>query len=184
MTRIWLVIAVAVLLCTPADVMAKHHHRHHEKDKRPVWTVYDRLPDEWQPEVLETIADFNANMPPKGPLLKYVKLTSTICGKTNTSISICGGDGNDPDIGDYWGLAIWGGSDKMTILVNVQDENRPDEPYERETVLCHEMMHLVTHVNDNHNALPNESCVWGSLTDLGSWDIQKLWDVWGNGKGR
>lgn len=39
---------------------------------------------------------------------------------------------------------------------------------------CHEAMHASTAIGDNHNAQPDTSCVWGSLTAPGPFDVEQL----------
>jgi hypothetical protein len=39
---------------------------------------------------------------------------------------------------------------------------------------CHEMMHALTNILDNYGAAPDTSCVWGSLTNPGPFDVAYL----------
>jgi len=176
------VIVLALSLLTVSNAEAKkHHHKHPQPFQREIWYIINQLPSQWTPQLQETVADFNANMPEKGPLLVVIKGDPVICDtQIKRTITVCGGDGEYAG-GEYWGLA-WGiGHSEMSIWMDVEGEWIPDSPDEVEATLCHELMHEVGLIDDNYNAMPDTSCVWGNLTDLGPWDIARLHAVWDDG---
>lgn len=147
--------------------------RHHHQPHRPVWIVYDALPDEWQAAMMETIADFNAAVPPSGPLLVYQRVEPQLC--ADTTLTVCGGDGVHDATGLlYWGLSFGVNTDTMRIVANISPTTN------KEQVLCHEFMHEVGKISwDDYDSMPDTSCIFGDvLTDPGSWDIQRLHEVW------
>lgn len=166
---LFLSISLTTIL-SPSPTSAKKHHR------SPVWTITNALPDEWQSAFDANLADFNANMPKYGPHFTVIRIAPEICQEAN--LKVCGGDGRwEDNDSSYWGISLSRGRKGRGINVNVMDI-RIDTDSERRRILCHEFMHQLGYVSDNYNALPDTSCVWGSLDHLGPWDIDILNQEW------
>jgi hypothetical protein len=128
----------------------------------------------------EMVNQFNAAMPPKGPIFIYTRLPDQVCG---AAITICSGDitlvthdGRHP-IGLTWP----GESTGHARVVLDQVDPRMDPFAARQWVLCHEMMHAATGIGDNEGAVPDDSCMWGWRTNLGSFDVHLLYQTYGDG---
>lgn len=162
MTRLLLLI-LAVALCMPALADARVQHA------RDTLVIVDRTSDAWAGVIAETVADFNAVMPPTGPILVYQREAHVACATT----TVCSGNLGP----EYLGLAWWyPGQPYGHIQVT---DTRPLNAKGMEAVACHEFMHILVHIGDNYGARPNDSCVWGWLSDPGQWDIARLYDYYG-----
>jgi hypothetical protein len=170
-------IVLGLLLGDAALAESNHKRRHKKRDRYNTVAVTNYTG--W-PEVQETVDDFNRIMPSRGPKLVLVEAGVQPCAE---NITVCAGL-NHPWAG---GVAIWGTGDPLgegtTVLRSDLDS------LGREFILCHEMMHLLTHIPDDYvrhndgtvtwNNPGLDSCVWNYLRDPGSFDVQYLKQTFG-----
>jgi hypothetical protein len=127
--------------------------------------------------VADTVNDFNIVMPAHGPLLVYQKMGGPCDGQpSDTAISVC--EAYIPGAPFAWAW-WWPGIHRWaTIEINMAQPHALT-PRDNEQIVCHEMMHAIAHIGDNYGAHA-QSCVWGSLTDPGCFDVVKLAERFGD----
>ena len=138
--------------------------------------VRDYTSDLWSGVVAQTVADFNAIMPEGGPVLRYARMDPVPCeslrpSRTRRVIAVCSGTfltpagQTSPDVRDIWLSDPF----RQALLDSGQG------PHTGPTgLVCHEMMHVLTGIQDNTGARLHESCVWGILRHPGPFDIATL----------
>lgn len=174
------ILALVVMIATFSPVAAKknHHPNHHERHQGVI-AVYDRTSDAWNGVIEETVADFNAIMPPQGPRLVYVDQSGVLCAQ---DVKVCSGY-VDPK---YGGFAITRAPGEGEILLT---DIIPLSRQGMEMIACHEFMHVLTQIPDDYiiDAIGNviwqhpgtDSCVWNWSENPGSFDIATLKSVYG-----
>jgi DMSO/TMAO reductase YedYZ molybdopterin-dependent catalytic subunit len=159
-----LLVLLAILLVLPGEVGARRGKR--------VLVIRDYTSAAWEGVVEQTVADFNAVMPQRGPDLRYERMEATSCEALvvprprDRFVALCSVAAFDRDFG---ALFLRGG-----VLAFSDRYTGPWYDQFRATVVCHEFMHLLTNIPDNDGALPDQSCVWGDLSQPGSFDIDRL----------
>jgi hypothetical protein len=138
---------------------------------RKVIRLYDYTGPEWEGVFYQTVQEFRAVMPRNRPRLKYVRGEHRICAQ---AVKTCEG----LVLEGYAGFASVNLKHLGVGHIMVVDGSTLSPAFKDE-VACHEMMHIMTGIEDNYGALPDQSCVWGSLTAPGPFDIEKLREVWG-----
>ena len=140
--------------------------------KRATLPVYDFSSEAWRDLVRTTVDEFNAVLPQSAPLLVYRSMKPGSCDNSwdrKPGIVVCSTDRADI-VGTSWGMRSAG-------QIRLSDA-RIGGGYADNTV-CHEFMHVLTGIDDNYDALPETSCVWGFiLTAPGSFDVQALADTY------
>ncbi len=114
------------------------------------------------------VDEFNAVLPATAPLLVYRPMRPGGCNTAwdrKRGIVVCSVNRLDY-VGQSWGR--WG-----------RGQIRLADPHihsgQADNIVCHEFMHVLTGIPDNYDALPESSCVWGSiLTAPGPFDVQTL----------
>jgi hypothetical protein len=140
-----LVIALAIILLFPLAVDAgKGRNRVYVND-------YTN-----SPVVAETVDDFNAIMPKRGPHLIYRAMPYASC----EALTVC----VDQNLIEFAGHASWWRGNGRIVL---------NKDYVEENTVCHEFMHVLTRVGDAYDTNP-DSCVYGQLNDPGGADIALL----------
>jgi hypothetical protein len=161
-------VLLALVLLLPSIAEAKPRPRT-VAVAREVVQVIDRTSTAWNGIVQETVDDFNAIMPPKGPILRYVR-GGVGCA---SEIPVCSGALPDNVLGLAW---YYPGDRYASIQVT---DTWPLDQEGKEAVACHEFMHALTHIGDNYGG-NSQSCVWGRLPDPGIFDIDYLYRYFGN----
>jgi hypothetical protein len=151
-------LVLLVLLILPGEVEARRGQR--------VLVIRDYTSASWQGVVAQTVQDFNAVMPQGGPELRYERADEGACPQFRTrEVAVClvAADSIAPAVGRVYV------ADKGAAHIVVSDAYRPTS-----VLLCHELMHVLTGVGDNYGALPDQSCVHGSLPYPGPFDVDLL----------
>jgi hypothetical protein len=171
-----LVIFFAVLPQATADAgKRKHHHTRHAYG-----TVIVTNHTGW-PEVAQTVNDFRSIMPPRGPNLMVVEADVLTCDGISTCLGF--------DDHTVAGFAFYGDTSYAEGGMLLQPT---DDPASRRHLICHELMHILTHIEDDYSYTPNglvwghpgiDSCVWNTRETPGAFDIQELKKIYG-GKGK
>ncbi|MCC6382642.1 MAG: hypothetical protein IT304_09025 [Dehalococcoidia bacterium] len=130
--------------------------------------VHDAMPEAWQPYITAALEDFNTHLPATAPRLIYQRAeVGRACHdfpRPPEGIVICLGEGL-PSV-------TW---KRMQGFIKPQPNPRVHGDPAR--FLCHELMHVVTKIDDNYNSKPGESCVWGRESRLAPFDIAYLQKV-------
>lgn len=158
-----LLLLVLVMALLPVGTDARRHQR--------VIVVHDYTSAAWDGVVQQTVADFNAVMPKRGPLLNYERAqgecpylaprrTIVYCSVTYIPPHQPGGV---PPAGTVF--------NRRTIHLLDLD---PDISQWRFNHACHELMHVLTGIPDTERSATVESCVWGFLPGPGSFDVAQL----------
>ncbi|MBA2707355.1 MAG: hypothetical protein H0U59_06085 [Gemmatimonadaceae bacterium] len=168
-----LVIVAALLLPMPIDAGKKHNH--HRRENRPVMFVEDYTAPAWDGVIAETVADFNAVMPKRGPRLVYVRKPHVACAPAPTT-TVCSGI---LGVGTAGLAYVTGGGGRIALNdLYAFPEDSAGFP----ALACHELMHILADVGDNYGAFPSASCVWGYLSDPGPKDVELLRARYGGDK--
>lgn len=175
------VILLALLIVATGLVPGESDARRHKADRQRTIVVQDYTSAAWAGVVTQTVDDFNAVMPKRGPRLRYVREDGA-CPDTRPkrSMLVCS-VANDPRAGyaSPWGRYVFV-NDTYAVGWHAQ--------FRAQTV-CHEFMHALSGVGDNRtfgpdgNAiypLPDQSCVWGDLSAPGPFDIALLAELYGS----
>jgi hypothetical protein len=161
-----------------APVEAKNKHKH-KQNAREIMAVVDESGPNWNPYVQATVDEFNAIMPPNGPLLVYYPGNTRLCTDTLTSVCLAVPDPR------WSGYTIYQGSASAEVgLTDIRAD-----PYWLDYVVCHEFMHVLARVPDDYVRNPDgtvtwfhpgtDSCVWSDArASPGSFDIQYLYDYY------
>lgn len=157
-----------------------------------VWTgkkvvVFDLTSAAWDGVIAQTVADFNAVMPKKAPLLVYQRMAAKDCAAIRgrdhkRGIVTC----STAAFSDVGGAAAGFFDNDLRVkryVLQFSDPYASANPTQRARAACHELMHAYTGIRDNYHALPDTSCVWGSLTSPGPFDVAYAKRVYGK-KGR
>jgi hypothetical protein len=126
------------------------------------------------PIVETTVAEFNAMLPRRAPQLRYQAMPEIPCAQISPGlhrggIVVC----TTPSLPSSDELGRTEFSVKQSQLSRARITLlEATNPARRDTIVCHEFMHATTGIRDNYDALPDTSCVWGSLTAPGSFDAQ------------
>jgi hypothetical protein len=155
-------LVLLVLLVLPGEVDARRRQR--------VLVVRDSTSAAWDGVVEQTVADFNAVMPQGGPQLRYERMDAQPCiihptRRRRSVLDVCSIS--------HLSSAALAHQRQLVILLN-DAYTGPWYDQFRATVACHEIMHILTRVDDNDGALPDQSCVWGELSQPGPFDIDLL----------
>jgi hypothetical protein len=156
--------------CRAGGVTSTARHSAANSNTRPqreVVKVIDHTSAGWSPIV--AVTELNAIMPPRGPILQYVRAEFGCA----SEIPVCSGDTGPDAIGITW---WWVGESWGNILLT---DYHSLSPLVMENVVCHEFLHALTHIGDNYGAVA-DSCVWGNLPDPGGWDIDYLYRYFGD----
>lgn len=132
----------------------------------------------WVPLIRRSIADYNAIMPARGPLLVAKVQKERPCAWVKKqrfkqpTITVC----SQPD-GDGRGWAVYRlgrhtFADKRASITLVGDPGHDNLAAAHQNVVCHEMLHALTAVQDG--ALLPDSCLRGTLDAPGAWDVALL----------
>ena len=141
--------------------------------------ILDQTSANFDGSVERTITRFNEVMPNRGPLLVYVRGNHEVC--ASAIVSVCSGD-----LGEHTaGLAY-------TTLgsISLSDSLFSHTPMTEggiDALVCHELMHILTHVGDQYSYDPItrvttwlvpglDSCVHGMSIGPGAYDVQLLAD--------
>lgn len=128
--------------------------------------VIDHTESWISPVVQETVRDFNRNMPKSGPRIEYIRGETILCVE---DISVCSGY-----VGrNLYGWAAWENASSGEIHIS-NNKNLHGNRKELENTVCHEMMHIVARVGRDNHKHPDTSCIFGSLPDLGPFDVKLL----------
>lgn len=129
-------------------------------------TVFDGTGGTWP--VAEKVAEFAE----VGVKVKYHNVGELGCNhapkkkKHARVIYVCETDLPPDRVGDSDAFGM-----RRMIRLDYAWQDTSDAP----GIVCHELMHAVSGIRDNYNTQP-DSCVWGNLDHLGSWDVQYLID--------
>jgi hypothetical protein len=140
-----------------------------------VLVVRDYTSEAWAGVVEQTVDDFNAVMPKGGPKLVYERMEPISCvvhptQRRRSVLDIC----SVPELPS----GARAHPRQKVILLN-DTYTGPYYDRFRATTACHEVMHILTRVDDNVGALPDQSCVWGELAQPGPFDIDLLRKTYG-----
>jgi hypothetical protein len=155
-------IALIMLACAP-DALAWI-----PKEGQQRVVVYDYTSEVWEGVVVETVADMNAVLPHHAPHLTYRRMPSSGCKKHRYAITVC----------SVASLVTWDATTQH-FLNRVRIDLDDSTLGVHEKIACEEMMHALTAIHDLANNYPDSSCVLGSLTDPGPFDVQKLKQIYG-----
>ena len=169
------VIVLLISLIVSASLIPGASDARRRKAHPPrIIVVHDYTGETWSGVVQQVVDDFNAVMPQHGPRLVYLREHNAPCGDLSPlprDVQVC----THPGFGhlgqvDYpvWHKGRWHWS-----LIRVQATT-----IDKRRVVCHEMMHVLTNIGDNYDALPDQSCVWGTLDHPGPFDITELSTVY------
>jgi hypothetical protein len=128
--------------------------------------IYDYTSAVWDGVVPQTVADFNAILPSAAPRLLYRRMGLGGCGKQRRGIAICTDSARETAVTYHLARG------KRIVLPDRAHLVEHRDFMNRQ--VCHEMMHALTVIHDNYGALPDASCVWGSLTAPGPFDVEEL----------
>jgi hypothetical protein len=160
-------------------------------------TVYDYSGDGWTPHVAGMVSAYNAVMARPFPWLSYRRMTPTSCRdvkQRKNSLTVCI---TDAVLRNAGGGIRWSpdaphiGTHSMFVVQGDAPPVEWDATY-LQNVVCHEMMHALTGIQDNYwiddagvvhwRTGPEDSCVWGHNTTPGSWDVayaQRVYQKYG-----
>jgi hypothetical protein len=165
MKRLALILVALLFLLTGDSAATK------PPPAKPPIVVIDRTGPGWTDAVRKTVANFNAVMPPNGPRLVYQRAAAGC-----EDVDVCSGDASG-NLGLTW---FWA-TDPPGVGHIVLTDTLPIFPLPKLNIVCHEMMHALTHIGDNYDARPQTSCVWGSiLTRPGRFDVARLQETYGH----
>jgi hypothetical protein len=157
-------LSVLVLFGSVGGVDAK-------KRSRQSIVIADYSSPAWDGVVAQVVQDFNTVMPSGGPRLHYVRHDPVLCAAIKNlfrgPIKVCSMQSTTQ--------AGSGGMGWHTIWLSDEYTGEWYDQFRARSV-CHEMMHALTGVRDNEGALPDQSCIWGSLSQPGAFDIDLLRD--------
>lgn len=168
-----ILLSVLVLMGLVGDVDAK------KRKSRNTLIVHDYTSPPWDGVVSQTVNEFNAVMPKRGPRLIYTRHEAASCdighARVRKTVKVC----SLPEMN----AAGRAHTRQQVILLN---DTYTGDWYDqfRAMTVCHEFMHILTHVVDNNSydpvtgittwPLPYESCVWGVLNQPGPFDVDLL----------
>ena len=180
-----LLIALTLLLIAPEALAGGGDRRDQRRKERPTRVIVaDYTSPTWDGFVVQAVADFNAILPKSGPRLKYVRMDQVPCENLQVGtprgkerkIMVC--SGSDPRSPGGQSHGWWEAIRPTRIDLHEGIMSRPEAAGERAIVLCHEMMHALTDIPDNYGAAPDTSCVWGSLSSPGPFDVAYIQDLY------
>ncbi len=164
-----LILILILAVAFPVGMVdAEKKNNHHRRENRAVIVIADYTASQWDGVIQETVDDFNAIMPKRGPRLVYARKDSGSCPEGVYALVVCTGPMDSNNMGQAWTTAA--GS---VILINDMYLG-PEFSHAFPIIACHELMHIVANVGDNPGAFPDESCVWGELSDPGPKDGELL----------
>ena len=138
--------------------------------------VYDYTSPAWEGVIAQTVAEMNAILPKKAPRLVYRRMPEVPCSQAprrKEAIVVCLLAPGDP----MPAHAAWW-TDGQTIL-RAQIRLSPSvSPGNERRVACHEFMHVTTGIRDNYGAALSTSCVWGTLSSPGPFDVAHVKKVY------
>jgi hypothetical protein len=149
-----LLVVLTMLVLLPGGVDARRGQR--------VLVVRDYTSEAWAGVVEQTVDDFNA----MEPISCVVHPTQ----RRRSVLDIC----SVPELPS----GARAHPRQKVILLN-DTYTGPYYDRFRATTACHEVMHILTRVDDNVGALPDQSCVWGELAQPGPFDIDLLRKTYG-----
>jgi hypothetical protein len=157
-------IVLVVLLLVPSAADARRGKR--------VLVIRDYTSAAWDGVIEQTVEDFNAVMPQGGPQLVYERRETAPCDvrakqRRRASIKVC----SVPE-------RPYGGRERGQMILLNDTYTGPWYDQFRAGVVCHEMMHALTGIPDNYGALPDQSCVWGELSQPGPLDVDRLREMY------
>lgn len=163
---------------------AREKKRHHPE---PI-IVSDYTTPTWDGLVSRAVDDFNAVLPKNAAPLKYVRMGVVPCNQLFTGtprgeireIQVCSGNNPTSPGGQSYGW--WMAVRPTKIDLSEKLMSMPENVSLKPMILCHEMMHTVTGITDNYGAMPDTSCVWGTLDHPGPFDIEYMRSVLGKRK--
>lgn len=134
-------------------------------------TLWDYTGDTlWAESIQTVIQDFNAVLP-HGVRLRYAE-GSGKCHSQRGAVSVCvDSRTNNPTVDIIWNRAV---TRPLGATINMVHVERLSRAEDRRHWLCHELMHALTGVADNYNAMPDDSCVWGNTMTPGPFDVELL----------
>jgi hypothetical protein len=169
-----LLLVLVVVLLVPDAADARRGQR--------VLVVRDYTSAAWGGVIEQTVEDFNAVMPKRGPHLVYRRADGPCPASVKRpTVAVC----------EFWHVTVWGavqGGAVRERRIEVSGDPMVLPHGHRARALCHEMMHAITGIRDNHVydpatgittwALPDQSCVWGELSQPGPFDLDRLRQVY------
>jgi len=135
------------------------------RDRKRIIVIYDYTSDALTDVVSQMVAEFAAVMPRSGPKLIYRRGEGPCFdGHQQRNVYVVCSARSVP-----------GGRDGFYSHYTHRVDLLEGMPAHHEApVVCHELMHALTGIPDNYDALPDQSCVWGSLSTPGPFDIEQL----------
>jgi hypothetical protein len=152
-------IVLVVLLLVPSAADARRGKR--------VLVIRDYTSAAWSGVIEQTVEDFNAVMPQGAARLVYRRMETAPCTIHPTR--------RRRDVLDVCSASHLNASGQAhpRQQVIVLNDTYAGAGYDAHTV-CHEFMHILAHVGDDEGAYPDQSCVWGSLSQPGPLDVDLL----------
>lgn len=179
-----LIVVLAMLLVFPLMVESRRAPR--------MIAVIDHSSPVWDGVVKGVVEEFAAVLPRKRVRLVYVRRGDVCQPAVNPAqIMVCSRPVvNSQSLNDV--PAAWN-SPKLTIELS-DTHASATRHWDARMIVCHELMHALTGIPDNNTydpatgmitwAMPDESCVWGTLPHLGPFDVAYLKTVFGKRKHR
>jgi hypothetical protein len=143
--------------------------------------VYDH--SGWS-EVAPMVEAFNAVRPKRAPRLIHRDLSGQPCRKHRRGITVCEAAILDDAAGTFSLVYEDGWAERGTIRLLVDALHG-----ERQRIVCHELMHVLTGIGDRYavdpetgvvtGPYPDQSCVWGILPHPGPFDVAYAKRVYG-----
>jgi len=159
-----IVLAVLALFLLSPDVLAGG----------AVWTgktvaVYDYTSPAWDGIIAQTVAEMNAMLPKQAPRLLYRRMAEVPCAQApmrKKAIVVClvGAGDPSPAHASWWTHQHSISRAQVRLSPSASPNNHRKEA-------CHELMHVLTSIQDNYAAAPDTSCVWGNLSSPGPFDV-------------
>jgi hypothetical protein len=156
-------IVLLMLTLIPGEADARRGQR--------VLVVRDYTSAAWGGVVEQTVEDFNAVMPQGGPQLRYQRMEPAPCmiptRQRRAVLDVC-----SVPVMEHGGLAY------RRPQVIVLNDTGGWQGAALSMIVCHEFMHILAHVHDNTGALPDQSCIWGELSQPGPFDVDRLREMY------
>lgn len=166
-----MLVRIALLAATVAIVSSiVHRDANAARWNDDVVSVYDFTGGTgWGPIIERQVDALNAALPPGAPRFRYRDKREHPCGdirRDRAAISICSTKRLSK-------LAATSTTRRDSTISEALIFLREDQISLGDNRVCHELMHAATAVLDAYGTQP-ESCVRGSLSTFGKWDVELL----------
>ena len=162
------VVMLLMLAMVATGLMPGEGDAHRNAKPQRTIIIFDYTNAAWEGVVTQTVTDFNAVMPRRGPRVMYRRAEGPCFDdhQRRNVYAVC----SVPDLdGGHPGIFY-----PFTHRIDLTDHAAQQSWSAKTNLMCHELMHALTRVSDNYDALPDTSCVWGRLPGPGSFDIDLL----------